>query len=44
MFTNSFCVFVNQIVLVDAKCTCFAHCMLHLAVITSDVLVASVFV
>ena len=26
----------NQIVCVDAKCTCFAHSVLHLTVITSD--------
>ena len=30
--------FFNQIVCIDAKCTCFAHSMLHLAVMTSNIL------
>ena len=32
---TSFFTFVNQNVCVDAKCTCFAHAMLHLAVFIS---------
>ena len=35
---TSFYICVNQIVCVDAKCTCFAHSMLHLAVFISDIL------
>ncbi len=34
---TSFYMLINQIVCVDAKCTCFANPMLHLAVITSDI-------
>ena len=37
----SFYRFVNQTVYIDAKCTCFAHSMLHLAVIISDILKCS---
>ena len=36
MFTSL--IFVNQIVCVDAKCSYFAHAMLHLAVIISDMI------
>ena len=34
--------FVNQIVYIDSNCTCFAHCMLHLAVIINDIAELSV--
>ena len=34
---------MNQIVCADAKCTCFAHSMFHLAVITADIALSWVF-
>ena len=34
---TSFYIFVNEIVCVDAKCTCLALSMLHMAVITKDI-------
>ena len=33
----AFYIFVNKIVCVDVNCICFAHCMLHLAVVTTDI-------
>ena len=38
---TSFYIFVNQIVCVDAKCTCLMHSMLHMVVITNDSLKCS---
>ena len=35
---TSFYILVNQIVCVDAKCTCLALAMLHMAVITKNIL------
>ena len=33
-----FYIFVNQIVCVDSKCTCLTHSMLHMVIITNDIL------
>ena len=35
---TSFYIFVNQIVCVDAKCTCVTHSVLHMVVIANDIL------
>ena len=41
MFKTSCYIFVNQIVCVDAKCTRLTHSMLHILVITNDILQCS---
>ena len=38
---TSFYIFVDQIVCVDAKCTCLTHSMLHMMVIINDILQCS---
>ena len=39
MFTNLILHICQSGICVEANCTCFTNCMLHLAVITSDIAV-----